>query len=118
MILITLRRFEVHALSLLVPTAWLADEILNDAQLVSIDHTGVGYFLTLSHPSFPAERTTHSEPFVIGDAGALCVGFIAYTGDGELTLECHGMGTDVPSDARDQPFLISIATPQVVRGSL
>lgn len=98
MILITLRRFEVHALSRLVPAPLLADEILDDAQLVSLDHTGAGYFLTLSHPSFPPERTTDAEPFVIGDAGALCVGFIAYTGGGELTLECQGLGTE----ARDR----------------
>lgn len=59
-----LRRSEKNAIRL------LADEIILEhalsAQVVSVEHTGVGYFLILRHPAFPRKRIVYQVPSIVG----------------------------------------------------
>ena len=42
------------------------EAVSNASELVSLEHTGVGYFLTLRHGSFPVEPVTLTKPYVDG----------------------------------------------------
>ena len=88
------------------------DAIAREGRLVTYDYTGVGYFLTVAHPSVPSKRTVCSEPSVTARVnGALC-GFVVFLERGELTFECYTFddpGT-VPENIRDLNITID---PQV-----
>ncbi len=101
-----LREFELEVVSLLVPAGLLSRELLETAELVSIEHTGYGYFLTVKHPSFPQARRCCHQPLVTGHEGDLGVGFVVYLGGGQLMLECHALATPVPEDVRDRELVV------------
>ena len=100
------RPFEIEALRhLVVPVlgAVVTDEVARDAELVSYEYSGCGYFLTVRHPSLPATRVVCSDPTVVGRCGEVQGGYIAFIENGELILECYTAGaTDVPEDFRDR----------------
>jgi hypothetical protein len=114
------RAFEVEALRLLLQDA------VTPAQMQFIEafsgtaeyrYTGSGYYLTISDPVLPAERSTRDAPAAVGTSGAVQCGFIAFLGGNKLKLECHTWGpVDVPADFRG--LLVHISTPpvRVVRG--
>ena len=86
--------------------------LLASAEVERFDYTGSGYFLTVRNQRLPVERSTLSEPAVVGIARDVQAGFVAFIGDHELTLECHTWGSvDVPPDFRDQP--VDVQTPAV-----
>jgi hypothetical protein len=99
----------------------MAKDVLSDRQmkllcdaerLDSYENTGCGYFLSVKHPSLPAEPRTLSEPAVVGKFGDIQAGFVVFLGYGELTLECHTWGpVDVPEDFREREVVI--ITPSV-----
>jgi hypothetical protein len=106
------RAFELQAIGI------MAEEILSDGQLRALrdarpsryEYTGSGYFLTVQHPSLPADAETLSEPAVVGTSGRFKAGFVVFLGNHELTLECHTWGeADVPASFRDQDVSISTA---------
>jgi hypothetical protein len=113
------RQFELEAIRLMAKDV-LSDRQMNllcDAErLDSYEYTGCGYFLSVKHPSLPAEPRTLSEPAVVGKFGDIQAGFVVFLGYGELTLERHTLGpVDVPDvagralavgsvRARRQPF--------------
>jgi hypothetical protein len=100
-----LKDFEKKAIALLTFGLFTyADvlEISRDAELVSIEHTGAGYFLTIRHPWFSRERAVYDKLILMGKARGIQVGFLVFIENGELTLECHGWGADsVPKGIRE-----------------
>lgn len=81
--------------------------LLHAASFVSCEHTGVGYFLTVSHPALPISRVVCSAPMIRGRAEDLECGFVVFLEGGKLTLECHSLGdTPLPADLRARPLAI------------
>jgi hypothetical protein len=107
------RPHELEVLRLLVAPALGAeavDAIARDSELVGLEHTGVGYFLTVRHASLPAKRMVCSEPMLTGRSGQVQSGFVVFLENGELTLECHSWGDDqIPECYRDES--VEIAQP-------
>ena len=99
------REFEKEAIRLLAAPLFDASSIeiiLADAELVSYDYSGVGYFLTVRHPAVPVGRVVLSEPEVVGRCGDVAGGFLVFVEGGELMLECYTAGSiEVPASFRD-----------------
>ena len=86
------------------------DAVLNAASVVSYEHTGVGYFLTVRHPTLPLERVVCSAPTVTGMSGGVNCGFVVFLEHGALTLECHAWGdASLPEDFRTQHVQVACA---------
>jgi hypothetical protein len=112
-----LKQFEIEALRLLLAG------IVTDSQFSAIEqyagpvvyeYTGSGYYLTIEHQNFVGGRRTCSEPAVVGEAGPIRCGFIAFLDNGSLVLECHTWGDiDVPDGFRDLD--VHIGTPEALR---
>src|SRR5215469_15344539 len=84
-----LREYERRVVQLLVVPhlgAAAVKTIVNEARLVSYENTGVGYFLTLAHPSIPSERMVCDKPTVSGQLGDTPCGFVIFIERGELTF--------------------------------
>ena len=113
--MLAFRPFEIQVLRLLASHALPGDTleaVLASAEAERFDYTGSGYFLTVRNQRLPVERSTLSEPAVVGIAGDVQAGFVAFIGDHELTLECHTWGAvDVPANFREQP--VDVQTPAV-----
>jgi hypothetical protein len=106
------REFEKQVLRLLVTPQLGADAveaIERDAELVNFDHSGVGYFLTVSHPRITTGRVVCNKPMITGRFHSTLCGFIVFIENGELTLECYAFGDDtVPKDIRDLEIVVSV----------
>jgi hypothetical protein len=104
------RDFETHVLRLLVTQklgAETVEAIERNAELVSYEYSGVGYFLTVKHPSLPSERIVCDKPNVVGRSGNIESGFVVFIENGELMLECHTWGEiDVPENFREQHVVV------------
>jgi hypothetical protein len=91
------------------------ETIVKDAMFVSLEHTGVGYFLTVTHPLMPAARIVCSAPTLTGRFQHVLCGFVLFLEGGELTFECFSYPSSanadgfVPEDIRDQPVEIERA---------
>jgi hypothetical protein len=113
-----LRQFEIDAITLLsgdVLSASQLAEVTNLEAVDSYEYTGSGYYLTLSHPSLPAEQETLSRPFVFGTSGDMRSGFVGFLGGGKFVLECHTWGeVDVPASFRDMNVVISVEEVSVI----
>jgi len=105
------RDFEVEALRILLRAAVSPaqmDLIEEYSGAVEYDYTGCGYFIKISDPALPVERSTRHLPSVIGNSGDVLCGFVAFLGNHELVLECHTWGpVDVPPDFRERNVQIS-----------
>lgn len=107
------RPFEEDALRLLAgpvlgPTS--LEAILAEADLVSYEYSGAGYFVTVRHSVLPANRIVISEPLVVGRAGDIQGGYLVFIEDGELMLECYSASsTEVPEGFRDLEVYVSAA---------
>jgi hypothetical protein len=114
------RPFELEALTYMLgpelTAAWLP-KLVTEATLVSYNHSGSGYFLTVAHPVLPTERSVYSDPPVVGIVENIQAGFLAFVQGGELMLECHTWGAiDVPPEFRDMAVTVSVLKDhQVVR---
>src|SRR5688572_15823243 len=99
------RPHELEVLRLLVAPelgAEAVDAIARDSELVGIEHTGVGYFLTVRHTSVPEKRQVCSQPVLTGISGQLQSGFVVFLENGELMLECHSWGDEqLPENYRE-----------------
>jgi hypothetical protein len=108
-----LKDFEKKAIALLTFGLFTYADVLSmdrEAELVDIEHTGVGYFLTIKHQRFSEQRSAYSEPVVIGEIPGLVVGFVVFIEKGELMLECHGWGADsVPKEIREMDVQVDPA---------
>jgi hypothetical protein len=86
------------------------EELLDSASFVSCEHTGVGYFLTVSHPALPHSRIVCDTPVVVGRTRGIECGFVVFLEGGELTLECHSWGDEpLPADLRERALAIQAA---------
>jgi hypothetical protein len=107
------RHFEIDVLYLLmVPKLGmpLVQSFVRDANFMSYNYSGAGYFLCVRHPCLPAARMVLTEPQVIGVSGPVQSGFIIFIESGELMLECHSSGdAEMPLDFREQNVFLTIA---------
>ncbi len=107
-----LREYEkkvVHLLASRVLSSQQLDAVIQEGKLVEYEYTGCGYFLTIKHPSLPAERVVCHTPTLTGSAGGINSGFVIFIEDGELTIECHSWGdVDVPEWFRDRDVQIAV----------
>ena len=91
------------------------EAIVKDAMFVSLEHTGVGYFLTVRHPLMPGTRIVCSAPTLTGRLQDVLCGFVLFLEGGELTFECFSYPSSanadgfVPEDIREQPVVIEAA---------
>ena len=105
--------FEQQVIRTLLSRQMEADQVeavVNSASHVSYESTGVGYFLTVRHPTLPLERVVCSEPTITGRSGGLSCGFVVFLENGELTLECHSWGdASIPEDFRTRQVEVEFA---------
>ncbi len=106
----TLKDYEVRVIRTLTH-GHLSEEILSaviaDATHVSYEHTGVGYFLKVSHKSLPIQRIVCSEPLLIGRSREVECGFVIFLERRELVIECHSwVDSALPSDIREHKIEI------------
>jgi hypothetical protein len=85
----------------------LVESVLAEATLVSLETTGAGYFLTVTHPGLPVARTFCNKPLIVGRSGELECGFVVFVQDAELMLECHGWGLGLPDDFRTRDVVLT-----------
>ena len=92
------------------------ESVIKDARLVSLKHTGVGYFLTVAHPLMPTAKTVVHDPPIYGRFQDVLCGFLLFLEQGELMLECFSYPTCenldgvVPESIREKPVAISEAS--------
>ncbi|MEM6799112.1 MAG: hypothetical protein AAF589_06330 [Planctomycetota bacterium] len=102
--------YEQAVIELLLHREYSCEEvsrIFAGSELVSVEHTGCGYFLTAKHALFPTKRVVCDSPWVEGKAGGIHCGFVAFLEGGELLIDCHGMGTpDMPLTVREMDLAI------------
>ncbi|RLB51689.1 MAG: hypothetical protein DRI90_22755 [Deltaproteobacteria bacterium] len=105
------KEFEVSVIRSLVGSALSTETIesvVNTSKLVSVDHTGVGYFVTVMHPDLPADRIVCDTPMISGMSGDTSFGFVIFLEDHQLTLECHSWtGGAIPGGIREQEVKLS-----------
>jgi hypothetical protein len=104
------KAFEIEVLRLLTASelgATAIDDIVLNAELVSYDYTGVGYFLTVKHPAVPSARAVFSTPTIIGSSGMTQCGFLVFVESGELILECYTAGSvEISEHFREQHITV------------
>lgn len=87
----------------------LVDSLLIDATLASYTYSGTGYFLTVRHPSLPAERLVCATPALTGRLDELLCGFVIFIEQGELMLECHSWtSAGLPPDVRERAVRVEV----------
>jgi hypothetical protein len=105
------REFEKEVLRILVAPVLGIDAvetIERDATLVSLEHSGCGYFLTVTHRSVPTTRVVCDNPIVSGHFQNSRCGFVVFMGNEELMLECYSFGNEsIPTDFRDSDVVVS-----------
>lgn len=108
---IALRPYEIDLIKILVkssPHGNLILENIDQAKPVSLDFSGVGYFLTLFHPNFPKERCVCDIPYVSGKSEDSECGFLIFLENRELTIECHTSQDELPECFRDSLVALSV----------
>ena len=104
------KEFEKEAIRILAKGK-IPDDVINVAissELENIDHTGAGYFLTISNSLLPKERIVLDKPILQAKTNGISVGLIVFIENSELTLECHSWGDDeIPNDFRESKVTIS-----------
>ena len=93
----------------------LIDSVFRFSDSVSLEHSGVGYFLTLSHANLPMQRGVFNRPHIRGRLGVYRVGYLVFVGNRELMLECFSYEDALPEDARNNDF-VADATDNVFCG--
>jgi hypothetical protein len=106
------RKFEAQVLRLLVIPK-LDEQVVSlieqNAEIVSYEYSGCGYFLTVRHPAIPLERIVCDKPLVTGVARGVTGGFLIFIENGELMLECYELGEPtIPADYRDLDVAVSV----------
>jgi len=106
--------FEKAVLSILLKDSFSdegVEKIQNEAEFISYDYTGCGYFLSVRNELLPKQRQVCDLPLVIGEYHDITCGFVVFLEGGELTLECHSWSeTEVPANFREQPVEIRPVT--------
>ena len=107
------RAFEVEVVKILTRNhlrETVIAAILADANLVSYEDTDAGYFVTGQHQLLPLHRIVCDKPLLIGSTPKVECGFLIFSEDRKLTLECHSWGDEsVPGDFREQEISLQTA---------
>jgi hypothetical protein len=105
------REFEKEVLRILVIPhlgAEAVKSIEDEAEFVSYEHSGCGYFLTVRQRNVSRARVVCGKPIVAGRVDNTNCGFIAFMENGDLMLECYGFGDQsLPKDIRDLNVVVS-----------
>jgi hypothetical protein len=99
-----LRAYEIEATRLLLSEGKMntdAEVLLREGRVTSVEHTGVGHFLTLRHDTLPIYRHVLGRPVLSGAGPRGEVGFVAFVQDHELMFECYTSEDEVPLTIRD-----------------
>jgi hypothetical protein len=106
------REFEIQVLHILASPVLgkeIVKTLVEEAELVSYEHSGAGYFLTVRHKCLPKPRIVFSDPVVIGRLGEIEGGFLIFIENEELMLECYSASaTDIPNDFRERSAPVSL----------
>jgi len=97
----TLARFEKEVLRQFLKnklTTDKLDRIISNGLITNYEYTGAGYFLELSVENSNLKNETLHEPIIIGRLGELNVGFLLYTEQDKITIECHNWGVINPPE--------------------
>lgn len=107
-----LKQFEIQVVRFLASSVLaqeLIETVINEAEFVSYEYSGSGYFLTIQHSALSADRTVCSKPTVMGQIGEVSCGFVLFIENHELTLECHSWGlVNIPDGFREEQVHITI----------
>ncbi len=80
----------------------ILEDIKTNSEVTDFYTTGNGYVLTVRHNQLSEKRIVCDTPSVIGEAEGVETGFLIFIENNELTIECHGLGSEVPDDYRDK----------------
>ena len=85
-----------------------ADLVVREAELVSYEYSGAGYFVTVKHEALPMQRQVCGEPIVTAKSGDVDAGYVAFIENGQLMLECYTAGAiEIPEDFREQQVVVA-----------
>lgn len=106
-----LKEFEKEAIRILakekLPKS-VVEEVVS-ADVTEIDHTNVGYFLTIQSNLLPKERMVLHEPMIQAISNDFTAGLLIFIENSELTLECHILGDgEIPKDFRETNVTICV----------
>jgi len=112
------RHYEAEVLRLLCEDSFsdrALEAICEHPGPAEYEFTGGGYFVTVTAPWLPTNRSVHDTPNVVGLSGEIRCGFVVFIEKNELTLECHNWGgEEIPADIRDRALSISVEPINVV----
>jgi hypothetical protein len=97
--------YEIKVLHLLTSSILSPEQlesVVHEGEVVSLEYTGCGYFLSITHPDIPTDRIVCSEPHVTGCSGDTNSGFVVFIENNVLTLECYSLrGGEIAGGFRD-----------------
>jgi hypothetical protein len=76
---------------------------------VDVEHTGIGYFLTVSHPAIPHQRVVCSKPRLHATCEGVLCGFVVFLEGGKLNLECFSYADSIRSNIRGRDLQVEEA---------
>ena len=107
-----LKNYERKVLSLLVSNVLPLEqlnEVIQNAEFISYEYTGSGYYLEIHHSYLPKDRIVCSEPALMGEADGIVCGFVVFIENSELTIECHSWGEiNVPEEYRNRDVQVRL----------
>ncbi len=107
-----LKDYEKKVIEILVSNKLSPEALANviqNAEFVSYQYTGSGYFLTIRHSDLPENRVVCDRPFPVGKAENIQCGFIVFLKNNELTIECHQWGElEIPEDFREKNIELGV----------
>lgn len=65
---------------------------IDTATVSNYEHTGAGYYLEIKSHTINLKKETIHQPLVSGSCENIVIGFVLFTDNDTVTLECHGWG--------------------------
>jgi len=109
-----LKIYEIKVIELLLKNKlseneWMKFLDICDTIDIDYEYTGAGYFLKLKITNLNLKKATLDTPTVIGETKNFTVGFIIYTDQNEIVIECHSWSEfNPPKNMRELDIEIKI----------